>query len=348
MKEKSLMASLAVFGDLYEQKKDIHEVLAEFILQIIKEEKLHEVTSGQIVQFLREKFDFEIPNAIVKKAMNCSSLLKYEKGKFLIEDRSLLNNYDSTKQNTQLALQNAIIEKLFKYISTEKNIELTDKIRKQIEAEFCGLILDKNLSNGYSDLIGAFIVKNETDVQFISDMQKVREGVIIHTGLKYSADSSFFDVWKKKFTIYLNTESLFHLAGYNGLLHKELFYEFFNLIREINSSKKLIYLKYFKETRIEIDSFFEKAEHLIENKESMDPSGDAMREILKGCDKKREVILKKQVFDEMLKTNGIFEEQEMPEITDEENYLYNIDTSELRESMELDICMMKLKMKLKC
>lgn len=48
--------------------------------------------------------------------------------------------------------------------------------------------------------------------------------------------------------IYLDTEILFHFAGYNGELYKSLFEDFYKLVKEINSSNRKIFFKYFKTT----------------------------------------------------------------------------------------------------
>jgi uncharacterized membrane protein YuzA (DUF378 family) len=53
-------------------------------------------------------------------------------------------------------------------------------------------------------------------------------------------------------------EILFHLAGYNGELYQQLYFDFRELIREINrkAGKQLIKIKYFDSVKIEIDKFF--------------------------------------------------------------------------------------------
>ncbi|MGN6510921.1 MAG: hypothetical protein ACTHLD_15755, partial [Chitinophaga sp.] len=99
--------------------------------------------------------------------------------------------------------------------------------------------------------------------------------------------------------------------GYNGVVFKQIFYDFYNLVVQINQKnrnrygEKLIELKYFEESAIEVEAFFQTAEMIKRGSLNLDPSKAAMKEILNGCKTPSDVKIKKSKFDIELKQLGI-------------------------------------------
>lgn len=89
--------------------------------------------------------------------------------------------------------------------------------------------------------------------------------------------------WKDELTIYLGTEIIFHLAGYNGTTFQQLANEFLELISAANKQRILIHLRYFPDTKVEIEKFFTTAETLFSNNSVIRPGETAMISILKDC-----------------------------------------------------------------
>ncbi|WP_205588531.1 hypothetical protein, partial [Pseudomonas aeruginosa] len=88
--------------------------------------------------------------------------------------------------------------------------------------------------------------------------------VILYQGIEYSPDNGAVNTWRSNYTIYLDTEILFWANGYDGALFESLFKEFIELVREVNlkaANESKILLKYFPETKQEVDSIFSAAEH---------------------------------------------------------------------------------------
>ena len=127
----------------------------------------------------------------------------------------------------------------------------------------------------------------------------------------------------------METEILFHFAGFNGELYKNLFFDFFELVKEINQKsikkdgKRLITLKYFPEIKEEVERFFKKAEHIVAGKDKANPSKTAMTTILDGCKSPAEIIEKKTRFYALLRSSGIYED-DYSSYYSEYNHRYNI------------------------
>lgn len=333
MNNHKLLASLAVFGELHENKKTIYEILGEFIVDIIKENNTISFTITDLVDSLNKKYEFSIPSSIVKTSLNKTKLFIQKDNEYTIKDYKLLGNYDKLEHETQIEVNNGIINALVLFIKENKNIEINQDNRRQIEKEFCDFILDVPSENGYSDLISAFIMVNKKDIAFVKEMNKIKEGVVLYNGLNYTPNSHLFTPWKNEFTIYINTEHLFHLGGFNGVIYNMLFMDFYNLVKEVNRKKKIIHLKFFSEVKEEVDYFFNKAIDIVKRNDSLDPNY-AMKEIISDCETTMDVIGKKINFYTKLEKLGIQEETCTLTVNESNNYKYNIDSIDLEEEMK--------------
>jgi hypothetical protein len=177
----------------------------------------------------------------------------------------------------------------------------------------------------YSEFISAFIIRRRHELDFTKQLNVIKEGVVLYSGIKYNSNINNLGSWTTPLTIYIETEVLFHFAGYNGDLYKTLFLDFFSFVKEINTKegKKLIQIKYFQEVKGEIERFFKKAEFIVEGKDKANPSNTAMRTIINGCDSPGDIIEKKTMFFELLNKNGIKEDDYFDYFA-EKNHKYNI------------------------
>jgi len=182
-------------------------------------------------------------------------------------------------------------------VSEHSAIPIEKEEHSAIIDSFSSYLLDNDISDKYSKLISSFIIDRQNRPGFKDSLNAVREGFVLYNGVRYSADLNDLGTWKNELTIYLDTEHLFNAAGYNGLLFKQLFDDFYGFVKEVNSSgKKYIALKYFQECKDELESFFYVAELISEGKQSLNPSKTAMVEILKGSQSKADILEKKALF----------------------------------------------------
>lgn len=325
-KQITSLASLAVFRELYNKQTDIYGIISKFLIHIITCQYKYNFTLTEITNLLNESFGFSIPEAVINTSLGRIENIKKEKEFFTLGKKFEQVESDvALLQDNSFKKSNFIIEELFKFISEEKKLKLGENEKEKIVQSFCSFLMDGANGEEYSAYISAFIVENNQNKNFNSDLEKIREGVILYTGLTHNPNLNEIGSWTSELNIFLDTEMLYHFAGYNGILFKSNFDDFFNYVTEINQKgkKKLIRLKYFPEVKERIERFFTKAEYIVKGEDKPNPKTTAMLSVIEGCKDTSAVNEKKTDFFELLKRNGISEETG-PTTLHEENYKYNI------------------------
>lgn len=322
--DNRLIASLAVFRELYDSEKDVYGVISVFLAEIIKNNALYTFSLGEITSTLNKTFEFEIPPAVVNTALGRLDFIERQNGAYVVTNVNISKTIVDSKQNEISASNETIINNLFAYVEKEKKIKLSEDDRKIISHSFCSFLLDEHNGNQYIEFITAYILANESDEGFKKQLNQIREGVILYSGIKYNNDLNDIGTWRTELTIYIETEILFHLAGFNGELYETLVKDFFSYVTEINqkAGKRLIYLKYFREVKTEIDGFFTKAKHLVENSIPPNPKTTAMVSLVNGCKKPSDIVQKKSDFFSLLKIFHI-EIDTYDKYFEPENHQYN-------------------------
>ena len=150
-------------------------------------------------------------------------------------------------------------------------------------------------STKYSELIGEFVLKNEQNREIQDGLDKIREGSILYIGLSHSIGET--GSITKPLTLYLGTEILFSLVGYNGEIFQQFADDFLTQVRTANSGKtQKIHLRYFSEIKKEIDEFFDTASEIVEGKRRLLLDKPAMKAITDGCSTAADVDVKKSDF----------------------------------------------------
>jgi len=345
MNKSKCLASLAVFRELYDSKKDVYEIIGEFLREIIISNGKNRFDLTEITLLLNDTFDFIIPEAVVKTALKRLKFLKRKNSLYLVHNRTHLRSKTNiSEKHLEIKKNNDdIIDKLFEYVENEHSISKNN--RHKIIHAFCNFLLDESIVEEYSEYISAFIVKNKADTQFTKQLDTIKEGVVLYSGIKYTSNINNFGNWKTTLTIFLDMEILFHFAGFNGEIYKQSFGDFHSFVKQINHTsrkslgKDLIYLKFFKEIKIKIDAFFEKAINIFEKHGLQDPQNTAMNSILDGCKSTSDIITKKSNFFHLLQNNSILEDNYDDYFTTS-NHNYNIEDKQiiddLSETIEKD------------
>lgn len=341
LQESKCLASLAVFRELYNSEKDIYGIIGEFLKEIISTNGKHQFTLNEITQLLNDTYDFKIPEAVVNTSLSrFKGAIEKASGLFTITNQAIftVTGKLTGKHNTIQHSNSLIIENLFKFIEEEKKATISEDEKEKIVHSFCSFIIDESTTQDYSEYVSAFIVKGKQDSDFTNQLNTIKEGVVLYTGLKYNSNLNDLGSWNTELTIYIETEILFHFAGLNGQLYQILFNDFFTLVKEINqksqknTGKRLIHLKYFPEIKDEIERFFKKAEYIVSGKDKANPSKTAMTTIIDGCKSPAEVIEKKTRFFELLKTNSIHED-DYSNYYSEYNHRFNLEDQNLLKTL---------------
>lgn len=286
----SVLASYATLRSVFESKqyKNIYQLLSEFIKYVIISEKKHVFTSSDMKNMLKKSFGFDLPEAVVRTALKGAPFTRSEPGQFVVtdledqqDDQFEKSKMDADKEEHYLA------DRLLEYAQkTSPEVPWDSEMMMQ---ELMTYLLEPDHEGGrseYRELISKFILSCEDNERIQSNLNSIREGVVLYLGL----NNNIAEVGKitNRITLYLATEILFSLSGYNGVIYEDLAMDFINLVKKANSPSKMISLSYFPETKKEIEDFFYKAEKIVERKE---PYLDrpAMKAIINGCSNSTEV-----------------------------------------------------------
>lgn len=267
---KKMMASLALFRKLYKNEgMDVLVLLGEFIKLIIKKNSLYSFTASDIKTRLFVEYNFSIPEYVVETTLK--KFCNKTNGVFSIRTNIVLS-YEDTNEIRQS--NDNLVNKLILYIEEKTHAKLPASERAVLIQSLCEFIIEDTTQLRYADYISAFIIDHQSDLEIRKQLRRIKEGVILYTGIKYNDNIAELGGWKDDFTIYLEQEMLFHFIGYNGDLYKKLFDDFFELIKEINkkAKKEVIKLRYFPEVESNINKFFSIAQRIADGKETLDPS----------------------------------------------------------------------------
>lgn len=338
--DNRLIASLAVFRELYNSEKDVYGIIAIFLTDVIKNNNLYSFNVTEITGKLNTTFDFEIPHAVVIAALNRLDFLQKTGSSYSVSDVSKIKQVGiDEKQQTIVTNNETIIDNLYKFIESQQGLSLSTIQKEKIGHSFICFLMDLNNGDEYIEYITAFILENEQNTPFKEQLNLIREGVILYNGIKYNSNLNDLGTWRTELTIYIETEILFHLAGYNGELYQSIAENFLKYVHEINrksAPKKLIKLKYFTEVKTEIEGFFTKAKYLVEGNRKPDPTTTAMVSIVNGCKSIGDVLAKKSDFYVFLTGNGI-EEDNYSDYFADFNHKYNIVSQELIDKVSEDL-----------
>ena len=326
MNTNKTLAGLAVFRSLYDSEKDIYEVIACFLKEIIYKNKLHCFSDSEIAGILNETYQFEIPTPVIKSALKRISYVEKTNGQYTITDYKQVSTVISKKETDILNNHESILSQLYIYIQKELELEkeLDTNQKTIIQASFCDFLLENDTKPEYIKFITGFILTKKEDPYFQEKLETVREGVILHSGIRYNPYPSDRGSWMADLTIFIDQEILFHIAGYNGAVFQEQGLELLQYIKELNEKKTRIQLKYFPETKEDIDYFFNKAERIVKGQERLNPRITAMSEIINGCSTGSEIQCKKDDFYNLIEKKHNIKIDKYDSYYDEKNHKYNI------------------------
>lgn len=329
MQEQRLLASAALMRELYDNNKDIYDVVSEFIRASILLNSRWTFNATECTKDIKKTFGFNLPQAVIntclKKRLKKSGELSLDRGTYNVADDFDRNKSINSSLDTLQNEYNEIINNLISHVRSLSAIDVNDDTLKYSFNEY---ILNNKASGEYVNYINHYLLKHQFDEGFKERLNKIEEGLVLYSGIKYSPDLSSLGHWDSDLIIFLDTEHLFSATGLNGVLYKKIFDDFKSLVEEINSKKGnrgKIKLQYFKEICAEVDRFFYAAEKSVENHKQIDPSKTAMVSITNGCNSGSDVLAKKADFLNSLRKLKI-------EIEDNKNYYedptFNIESQE--------------------
>ena len=334
------MAAMAVFRDLYNQKKDIYSAIAEFVKLAIVENGLITFDLQEISNIIKENNGIELPLAVIKRSLNRLNFLHKERATYTINPDVTFEAQSILEETQRESVENQnIINQLNNFYSSRTNKKLSEEDKTTLCNEFCAFVIDDTNAPVYGEYISEFIISQSTNKDFVEQLNQIRQGVLIFVAFNYNTNYDSIDKIDNPLNIYLDTEILFHMYGLNGPIYKSLFDEFYDLVTEINkrAKKKLVRLLYFSESEDEINNYFYVAEKIVRKEERLDPSKQAMKNIVNGCADPYAVIDKKADFFQTLKEKDITLDPQDRYYDKEINYPFLINSDKFYENKDGDV-----------
>lgn len=311
MSERTLLASVVLFRELYDSNKDVYDVIGEFVKAAFLFTQKWSANATEVTHLLSKEFELDIPEAVVattlhKRLHRRDGILSFDRGLYSTSQAQLVHSQKLVDELRKLQQHQAdVLARLTGYVETTLGA-LNSEQRELLAKCFCDYLFDNDLNNRFSENISAFIIKNQADSDITDQLNAVREGFVLYDGVRHTPDLSSIGAWKSKLVVFLDTEHLFNAVGLNGELHKQLFSDFSRLASDVREKgARMISLCYFSECADEVERFFRVAEHIIEGIATLDPSKPAMVAILEGCSTKSDVLAKKARFFSDLKSRGV-------------------------------------------
>ncbi len=326
-KPEFILASYVTYKELYkcEKYRSQYQILAEFIKYAICDKKVYQFSSIEMRKMVEDLFGFKVPNAVIKTALkkiDCVYKLdtqnEYGVNPESIKIDESLKKYKNDAEKNNLYLIDLLCD------FTEKRLEkkLSETEKQKLASNFMAYLLDESNGGCYQDSISTFILYYANDENIVKQLDAIREGCILYTGINYNIDET--GSIKDKLVLYFDMEILFDLYGYNGEVFQCLAQDMINLIKESNSKKKYISLRYFYDTKREIEDFFGKAEDIVSGKILL-KENVAMKAITEGCSDATDISDRKaDFFHKMQYLYGIVEDPEI-EYYKSEKYAANLE-----------------------
>lgn len=340
-KNKDFYAALALFQSLFKSHKgDIYTIIARFILAGVRIENLHSFTISQLERILQRHFSLDIPKSVITRCVINQKTFSYKNESYHVVQADDTETQQLLASLTEVNNQNDdIASELYSFIEHRQLKTLTDDEKEEIRNIFFDFIEDREAqsSHRYFQDVAHFIVTKEEDQSMQESLDAIKEGIIIYRGIRYS-ESSNSQTWKHDTIFFLDMEYLFAAFGLNGEYYKEFFYDFYNLVKEINDGSPRrnnvprIQLMYFAKTKAEIEKFFNSAVRMKEGHERPDILSHAMGIIDKECVDALAVMTYKNRFFKFLKDQGITEYPH--EISRLKNKDYLFETENLHKKIQ--------------
>ncbi len=292
MYSPAILASYVTFKELYNEGKyrSPYQILGEFIKYIVATEHKYSFSLFDMKNYLEMVFGFELPTAVIKTAVKGIEGIDKEENSvdYVVDEKKIsentgFNEFRKEAEEDNIKLSELLLEFAHKQDS-EQYIE-----KDALFQNFIAYLIDEHSDTKHHDLISKFILAYAEDQDVKQSIESIRQGSILYTGLNYNI--SEIGSLKKNLVLYLDTEILFDLAGYNGEIYHSIAEDFIKLVRDANCGESKIKLYYFKDVHDEVIRFFCTAEAIVEGKQLL-LNKSAMKAICNGCKSRADVIEK--------------------------------------------------------
>ena len=337
----AILASYVTLKELYNSNKyrSSYQILVEFIKYIIINDKLHSFVLFQMKERITEVFGFNLPMVVLKSAIkNCNFVKKDNNSNCYSVDYTELQENPEFDSIISLAERDnyTIIDDIVEFA---KNKMADSYINRQdIVQSLISFLADDYSSGKYNEVVSEYILFNGENKKIQEQLQAIKEGVILYIGLNYNISET--GSLKNELTLYLDMEVLFNIMGLNGELYQKVAADMLDVISQANKKERKIKLKFFEDTKKEIERFFDAASCVIESRSTPLINRVAMHSILNGCSSASDVQDKLSDFFFKLKSQYDIVQDEHCDYYARDKYAFNLesefdDDNEVQDSVKL-------------
>ena len=180
---------------------------------------------------LTEYFGFNVPDVVIKSSLKTLKYASKNNNTYSVDMSGYSNKEQFSSLKTEAESKYAdIINSIIEFV---KETHPDTNKEKVVRAVIAYLISDTP-SSDYREEIAKFIISKENDEELQKFLNAVREGAILYLGINHNMGEQ--GSLKHELTLYLDTEILFDLLGYNGSVYETLANDFSS--RTEDSKKK--------------------------------------------------------------------------------------------------------------
>lgn len=304
----TLLASVAVLSNLCNNSKDVYDVIAAFVKQLFVERIGASFSLGEIKDEICNRYGFDLPEGVFKSSIRSRLKGNISKNKFGKYELTTPFVNVSPIEKDELRVVDSLIDDLIEYLnSTIKCVITRDELLDQLKK----CLFDENCDENLKKALNYYIIERKGS-SHEKTLNLIKQGFILYYGIKSSPKNEMNAVWPSNLTIFLDTEILFDLAGYNGSSYQAVADELICLIKELNSrernGREKIKLRYLEQSQNVVDNFFHAAQKRKGSTSNtfVKPSA-AMDYILKNAEDASDVLKMKTKLKSMLKSRGIIQ-----------------------------------------
>ena len=289
--ETRLLASYSTYKALYDDYKNVYQIVAAFINDTVVHDTDSSVggnqtiyTQSDISKLLNKRFGFYIPNVVigtaVKKHVECLEKIGRSGYRF-ISTKAKEDSLFSSTIDGAISHANVVYQGFRDYLDSN-HIKYSTK---DINDAFVNYLLDKgSVTDDLRAYISRYIIVNSNSNPVFKDtVDNIRRGHCLLTGLTNNDAIGSTNTWNTDLVIYLDTEILFHVVGYNGALFQKIGQDFIDVVNEANKNGSFIRLKFFPDTKNEITDYFNSVRWNMNQGDVIRPRRAAMRYLLNKC-----------------------------------------------------------------
>ena len=305
MQNNRLLASAALFQCMHASGLDQYDVLAEFIKASVSLSKKHVFSAHECSLELKKFFSCDIPGAVIRRCIQGKLKTSFTlANQFWTRTSSFIPDSQlEVVLHEEQQQQDLLRSKLVSFVEKKKGHTLSESEKSKLTDDFYSYLKNSSVRKDNEPMIAAFTLSLEQEPELNEILRNASYGLLIFEGLRYTATDSPA-VLNRDLYLYLDPEVLFNAAGYHGQLYKKIFDDFHDLVKEVNArpsaSSGKVYLRYFEDTRQEVESYFNAAQSIVSRRIAPELNRQAMIHIVNGCESSLDVHLKKAQFDALL------------------------------------------------